>query len=154
MTPVQLSIFNSVLFFQRAENYMVKWYSLFWCGILAWRSCHFGKSEIHLKHLLSPTPQPCCYIKESYTYDNAFPWWWGITEDIVTMKKQAAVKTASALTTLPGLDFSTLKTIWLLPRCGTDSLSRGRQLTLPHTSQKGPVFLLVTHSVTHITEWD
>lgn len=79
-------------FFQGPENYMEKLYSLFWCCILAWRSCHFGRLEIHLKNLLSPTPQPsrqtCCYIKERYTYDNAFPRWWGITEDIVTMKSR------------------------------------------------------------------
>lgn len=116
------------------------------------------KSEIHLKNLLFPTPQPSRqmyrYIKERYTYDNAFPWWWGITEDAVTVKKQAAVKMASALTTLRGLDFTTLKTIQLTPRCGIDRFFCTQQLTLPQTSRKCPIFLLVTDTVTHIVEWD
>lgn len=159
MTPVQPPIFNSTLFFcSRAKNCMVNRYSLFWCGILSWRSCHFGNSETHLKNLLSSTPQPpqqtCYYIKERYLYDNAFPWWCGITEDIVTVKKQAAVKAASTLTTLCGSVFTTLKTIQVMPRCGIDSFFHAPQPTLPYASPKGPILLLVTDSIIHNIEWD
>lgn len=124
--------------------------TLFWGGILAWKSCRFGKPEIYQMNLLPPTAQPsqqtCCYKKKRrYVYDNAFPWRWGTTEDIMTELKQAAVKRTRSLAAPRGLDFTTLKTIQLLTRCGIDGCFCAQQLT-----PKGPILLLVADSVNHI----
>lgn len=146
--------FFRYLFFQRAENCMVKWYSC--SDVVSWLGgpAILEKSEIHLKNLLSPTPSQHnkhAAVSKKERCDNAFPWWLRITEDIVTVKKQAAVKTASAPTPLRGLDFTTLKTIQLMPRCGTDSFFQAWQLTCSHTSQMGLMLFLITDI--HIIEW-
>jgi len=69
-------------------------------------------------------------------------------------EKTGSCKNSKCLTTLRGLDFTTLKTIQLMVRCGIDSFFHAEQLTIPHVSQKGPILILVTDSATHGIEWD